>query len=149
MASADRNGSCKLNGNTSLSEAEIDYILDNNITEKFGLLRGVQGYCLDTMSYDRARQLITEASQETLGTMGRDAASTVVYRQFRTKVHFCVTVSSFPQSNVNVTGQSLLYKRVVQYRSGCVVLRDQSSLYAPFPILIPVLKLRDNRPQDA
>ena len=83
-----------------VSKAEVDNILDNNLTEHFELLRGTPGYCLETLTWETAKSLIREGTEQSLGKLGRHPASCVIYRQFRRKVRFemCTHMSSCKQT---------------------------------------------------
>lgn len=70
-----------------LSQAEVDRIIDNDVTSEFERLRGVPGYCLDAMSMGKAKELISDGSAECLGQMGRHPSATVVYHKFRRQVY--------------------------------------------------------------
>lgn len=69
-----------------LMPAEVDRIIGNKIEEDYGLLRYTPGFCLEPLSWDRMRQLVEEATEQSLGVLGRHPSDIVIYRAFRAKL---------------------------------------------------------------
>lgn len=63
-----------------------NYVLNNNLVDKFELLRGVPGICLEPVSWGNIKKLVAGSSLEELSSLGRHPSGIVEYRKFRSKV---------------------------------------------------------------
>lgn len=75
--------------NSPPSRDFVHHVLDRNLEDKFELLRGTPGICLDPQSWENIKQLIYGNSEEDLGSLGRHPSGIVQYRQFRKQVKLC------------------------------------------------------------
>ena len=70
-----------------------NYVLNNNLEDKFESLRGIPGICLDPLPWKEIKAHICGSTEESLGTMGRHPRGLVEYRQFRAQVLPCPSSS--------------------------------------------------------
>jgi hypothetical protein len=64
----------------------VNHVLNNNLTEKFALLRGAPGICLEPKSWEAVKELIEQNTEESLAQLGRHPSGIVLYRTYRKQV---------------------------------------------------------------
>lgn len=66
--------------------AFVAFVLDNNIVDKFHLLRGAPGICLEPAPWEKIRDAVRGNTFRSLATLGRHPSGIVDYRRFRNEV---------------------------------------------------------------
>lgn len=64
----------------------VNHVLNNNLTEQFALLSGAPGVCLEPKSWDAAKELIAQNTEESLAQLGRHPSGIVTYRRYRKQI---------------------------------------------------------------
>jgi hypothetical protein len=64
----------------------VNYILDNNLTEQFSLLRGAPGICLEPVSWETIKEFVEQNTEQSLAKLGRHPSGIVSYRRYRKQV---------------------------------------------------------------